>query len=184
MRLTADQPWPARPEKCIDQWEKYRRVIDLRAQGKSLSEIGRELGVPAETAREIVGRAADWARDSLRARTDELFAVHDARLERLYNKVQSYIDSFEAFNPDMFRVALAVLAQQATLFGLNKNDKGGGNKKRNDWIQNATPTELIHAAEQAGLSVPAAWKKSYTIEDAQRAAEEKARAEAGQADDR
>lgn len=177
MPLTlADVPFPRHQERNLDQWERYNRIIELRAQGKGVREIASLMNMSADGVTETIGRIAEWAREKLKGRTEELFLVHDHRLEALYRKVQARIDAMDdqVFDDKVFRVALLILERQSRLYGLDKKGSGGNNVKKYSWIENASPTELIEKAEAAGLSVPPAWKRKFTLEDADRAVEEKA----------
>lgn len=145
------------PEQIIKAW-------NMRQDGINLPDIAVALGIPAS-----VIQAGLRAMSVLRSKegleqAEEFFQLHLDRLEKLWANVQDRINKLEAFDDRVFKLAIQILERQSRLLGLDRGTSGGGRvnnpgkKKEADWLEEATPMELVTEIESYGLEVPARFK--------------------------
>lgn len=99
--------------------ERRRRALELRKQGLSYAEIGRELGITAAAARFSIRKALEDLHEEIRQESRELIALQIARLEELYARLNPRIQEGDV---DAIRVAVHIVVNIARLLGA---DRGG-----------------------------------------------------------
>lgn len=139
------------------------KVIALRQKGKTRAEIAKELDLTMTAVNAAIETTIVELRDGAPLLVEEMYHLHHERLEQLYAIVQKRIDAMVEFDSDVFKIALSILERQSKLHGLDKANakqktKVGKTSRDSDWLDNATPSELIYEAESYGLTVPEKFK--------------------------
>lgn len=147
------------PVNPVELDERLFTVISLRAAGVPAKEIADSLGLSVPRVYQYLAEATTAARERNVDLVEEMFLLHQERLERLFRLAQAHIDKCETFDDRAFRVAILILERQARLLGLDKTpEKPGGKSGGYDWLENSTKEELIAEAERRGLRVPEKFK--------------------------
>lgn len=110
------QPQHTSPES-VARLERNERAIELRRQGKTYLEIGRELGISRMRAHQIITAEMTKRREKFQDKADSLIQMQLDRLELLWNRLQGRIDMGE---PRACEVGIAILRRQAELMGLDQ----------------------------------------------------------------
>jgi hypothetical protein len=132
-------------------------VLRMRAKGVPYSEIAEQTGMDVRSVRRLVQDEVQRVRAELAEDVAEMFVLHNERLEALYRITRTHIDNMAVFDDRPIKVALLILERQSRLLGLDKDAKPGrGNTY--DWLENATPTDLIAEAERRGIRIPEKFK--------------------------
>lgn len=140
------------------------KVMSLRMKGKTREEIAKELDLSVRSVDQAINTTITELRDAAPLIVEEMFSVHQLRLEALYQIVQKKIDEMLDFDERLFKVALSILERQSKLLGLDrdkvktKTSRADRYHETTDWLEDATPSELIHEAESYGITVPEKFK--------------------------
>lgn len=142
------------------------RVIQMRNKGLTRAQIATACDLTLSQVNQAIETTILELRDGAPLLVEEMYHVHHERLEALFQLVQSKIDKMDpdVFDLDLFKAALSILERQAKLHGLDHDKKNqkktrvGATDRGDDWLDNATPAELIHEAESYGLNVPEKFK--------------------------
>ena len=153
MGKAAEHPF-ADPERNIDHHQEKADILRMRSGGLSMVEIAEQTGLSLATVMRRLKEIADDTRDRHVEIADEMFAVHQARLEALYRKINERIAQLEVFDDRVFRAAVMVLERQAKLLGLDREKRDTGRAGQNDWIESATADEVVRRAKELGINVP------------------------------
>ena len=155
---------PDGPQMDLAWAERRDRIVELRAKGMLPREIGPTVGMTENAVYQVLREAAEEVRDRMQERIEQRFMEHDARYEYMYRQVQDKLSA--AVSPDgvalmtlseyagLLRAAVAILERQAKLLGLDRNPGGAGGQRKGDWLDSATPKQLIDLAAKYGLDTP------------------------------
>lgn len=135
-------------------------ILRLRAAGHTYSQIAQQTGVEERQAKRAVRDTVLAVRADLSDDVAEMFLLHHERLENLFRIVRERIENQPAFDDRPFKLAITILERQARLWALDRTGPAGNGKDKGtyDWLQNATPSDLIAEAERYGIKVPERFK--------------------------
>lgn len=151
-------------QNILDHEIKLKLVIRLRSEGKSSYQIGELLGVPDRTVRNWLNEATTMVRATNREFINEMFAIHQHRLEALYQEVVKKLA--EHFSTDLVKTAILLLDRQSKLLGLDSQRT----RLNNDWLEQATDDELIAEAKRLGVPIPQSFETKVKYGDEGRTA--------------
>lgn len=127
-------------------------ILTRRMQGERSDEIATAMQVPHGNVLAAIARLTEQARQESADMAAELFMLANLRLEKLWRTVQKWLDAMETFDDKLVRCAVSVLERQAKMNGLDK--QGSRFVADDEWIDNATPAEVVAHAKKLGLSLP------------------------------
>lgn len=142
------------PEQQLDHALVRSKVVELRTQGYRAPEIANHLGLDQTTVNRHIKAAVEEFHKDITDVIRERTQTHDDRCEDLYSRIHAEIRHDPEFDPDKYRLAIAILERQSKLLGLDKAKVPGDNKNRQDWLAEATPAELEAEALRMGIPVP------------------------------
>lgn len=142
-------------ETQLEWAERLEYVLRQRARGVPVSQIAKELGLNPRHIFTYLQQAAEDTRTRIQELCDQRFSEHDSRYEYIYRSLVVKLESVT--DPKDFaaiaRAAVTVLERQSRLLGLDR-DKPSGGGNRSDWLDSATPSEILSIAKNYGIAVP------------------------------
>lgn len=154
-----------RLDRQHEKTDMAERIFDLRMQGRGRTEIAQIVGLSAKMVDKHIRQQIEGLRLKNEELADEMYHIHQERLEELYALVRQEVDRAEVFDASMFKTMIQILERQSKLLGLDAAPKDRGPKRKDEnWFLDATPHELIAEVESYGLEVPARFKLPCTPE--------------------
>lgn len=154
--------------------ELGRQVMDLRMQGRNRNDIAEILGISQCSVHRHIKEQIQAIRMNTEELAEEMFLLHQERLEELYALVKQELDKMEGFDDKPFKLLIVILERQAKLLGLDVTPaRGERNAPKGSWLDDATPHELIAEVESYGFHVDERFKLPFTPTDARRARNDK-----------
>lgn len=147
------------PVNPLVREETRYAVVDASARGERVAATCERLGIKPSTYYSILRDAAEKVRDSTRELCEIRFMQHDERLEYMYSQLQDRLDAFDperdtvAGYAALIRAAIAILERSAKMWGTDREKPQGG-RGFADWLDDASPTELVRIAETYGIEIP------------------------------
>ncbi len=147
--LTSNHPRIMTP----DQKERFKGdVLNLRMKGVTPSEVAGKLNVPLAMVLGAIASLTEDARQENAGIAAELFMLSNLRTEQLWAHVQKWLDAAQSFDDRLVKCAIAVLERQAKLNGIDR--AGGKTVTDSDWIDQASPAEVVAYAKRLGITFP------------------------------
>lgn len=144
--------------KEYDFVARNARIVKLRTEGKTPHETATLVGCDVRTVYRVIKDEADRCRAATGDLVDEMFMLHQERLERMWAAAQKRLDELSPLAPAAdwcaaVRAAIMIMERQSRLLGLDRERNLGGANKA-DWLDGASEEELRATASRYGLHVP------------------------------
>ena len=160
--MAHDPRHPPRPENKLALNRRDSQIVKMRAQGIPSQRIADELNIDVQLVYKALREAAEEVRDGMLELVQQRIMEHDTRYEYMYRQVQEKIEQADGLDlkefANLIRAAVAILERQARLLGLDKAVITGVRAEK-DWLESATPKELIDIAKRFDLVIPEKFEK-------------------------
>jgi hypothetical protein len=142
---------------------RRKEAIDLRMQGCTYLQIGSELGVTKERARQLVKESLDSLNEATAEQTVTLRAEEDARLLALMTRVWPQV---EEGNLKAIATAVKIIERRCKLWGLDAPTKVAVSSESSD-LTNLSDEELTARCLRYGIAVEVAPYPGVSLPDPQ-----------------
>lgn len=112
---------PSAPKRAAAT-ERKRQALELRMDGTTFEQIGKELGVSKQAAHALVVKALDEARQKSAISAEQLREMELTRLDSLWRTAYTLAKSQNQNNLAAIDRCLRIMERRAKLTGLDRND--------------------------------------------------------------